>query len=293
MVGSIEHLLPLELQLKSRPRNVTRMGRKKRRATTEQARIFCYYCERNFGTEQTLLSHQKEKHLRCPTCNKRMISVSGLVIHSQQVHNVVVNSVPNAIQGRTNVAVDVVGMNGIPPSYYAGTQGPIPKQARTDVYSAGAYAAQRYYSQPPPQPASNYPYYNYAQHGYYNYNYNYSIPGGVPVGTPVAPVLPTAPVNAAPSVATAKVSEPTSKNSSVTSSKQSTIVSNAVTNLSPTVVSSTPTVVSSAPTTVPKAEKSTSQQVKVVFANLDVSMEELRAKLPRYKISVDDNAGDN
>ncbi len=267
------------------------MGRKKRRANSEQARIFCYYCERNFGTEQTLLSHQKEKHLRCPTCNKRMISVSGLVIHSQQVHNVVVNSVPNAIQGRTSVAVDVVGMNGIPPSYYAGHQGPIPKQARTDVHSAGAYAAQRYYSQPTQQ-TSHYPYsYNYVQHGYYPYNY--AMPGGVPVGTPVAPVHPTAPVSATPTVAPTKATPETSKCAADTTSKAPNAVKSTSTSRSPTVISSTPTVVSSAPTTVPKAEKPNSQQVKVVFAHLDVSMEELRANLPRYKVSAHENAGDH
>lgn len=230
------------------------------------------------------MSHQKEKHLRCPTCNKRMISVSGLVIHSQQVHNVVVNSVPNAIQGRTNIAVDVVGMNGIPASYYAGSQGPIPKQARTDVYSAGAYAAQRYYSQPVPPTTAQYPYaYNYPQHHSY-YPYNHGIPGGVPEGTPVAPVLPTAPV---------KIVTPTlPKIPSTVSPKEKTIMNN-TSSRSPTIVSSTPTVVSSAPTTVPKADKSTSQQVKVVFANLDVSMEELRAKLPRYNVCVNNTTGDH
>lgn len=67
--------------------------------------------------------HQREKHLRCPTCKKRMLSVSSLVIHSDQMHNVTVTSVPNANQDRTSVDVDVLGMKGIPEEYYLAFEG--------------------------------------------------------------------------------------------------------------------------------------------------------------------------
>lgn len=60
------------------------------------------------------MHHQKEKHLRCPTCHKRMVSTSGLVVHALQVHKRTVTSVPNAIEGRDNPKIDVFGMRGIP-----------------------------------------------------------------------------------------------------------------------------------------------------------------------------------
>jgi hypothetical protein len=89
------------------------MGRKKRRAPTD-VRIFCWYCERNFDSEHELVHHQKEKHLRCSICHKRMVSTSGLVVHAMQVHKRAV-TVPNAIDGRDDPkAYDVFGMQGIP-----------------------------------------------------------------------------------------------------------------------------------------------------------------------------------
>jgi hypothetical protein len=88
------------------------MGRKKRRA--ENTRIFCFYCDRDFSTEHELVHHQKEKHLRCPTCHKRMVSTSGLVVHALQVHKRTITAVPNAIEGRDDPKVDVFGMQGVP-----------------------------------------------------------------------------------------------------------------------------------------------------------------------------------
>lgn len=90
------------------------MGRKKRRPGSENERIYCYYCDRDFASEHELVHHQKEKHLRCPTCHKRMVSTSGLVVHSMQVHKRTVTTVPNAIEGRDNPKIDVFGMRGIP-----------------------------------------------------------------------------------------------------------------------------------------------------------------------------------
>jgi hypothetical protein len=88
------------------------MGRKKRRA--ESSRIFCYYCDRDFSTEHELVNHQKEKHLRCPTCHKRMVSTTGLVVHALQVHKRTITAVPNAVEGRDDPKVDVYGMQGVP-----------------------------------------------------------------------------------------------------------------------------------------------------------------------------------
>lgn len=106
------------------------MGRKKKRsAPNARDRIFCYYCDRTFQNEQELLSHQREKHLRCPTCNKRMLSVPSLMIHSQQMHNHELNAVPNAISGRDGPDLDVLGMENIPSDYYARLEGRSKKEA--------------------------------------------------------------------------------------------------------------------------------------------------------------------
>lgn len=62
--------------------------------------------------------HQREKHLRCPSCTKRMLSVPSLVIHASQMHNISLVAVPNAIPGRDKIDIDVLGMKGIPEEYY-------------------------------------------------------------------------------------------------------------------------------------------------------------------------------
>lgn len=96
------------------------MGRKRKRAVPDsQERIFCYYCDRTFQNEHELLSHQREKHLRCPTCNKRMLSVPSLMIHASQMHNVQLKAVPNAISGRDSPHLQVLGMENIPDDYYS------------------------------------------------------------------------------------------------------------------------------------------------------------------------------
>lgn len=309
------------------------MGRKKRRSDADQQRIFCYYCDRNFGSEQTLLSHQKEKHLRCPTCNKRMISVSGMVIHSQQVHNVTVNTVPNAIAGRTSVAVDVVGMNGIPPSYFMQQSQSGPKAARLNgTNSPGAYVAQRYYAPPAQTPYSNgypgaQPYagayagaqvysnaqayshpqaygngYGAAYGGAYGYGvqphartyqYTHAQPTHAPYAQYPAASQPSAqPLAHAPIVQPLSTGVPAVKPVVPVSARVATAASVPASSSAPVssaVVSAPATVHSvttaSAPTATspPKLDKK-SQQVKVVFTELTISMEELRAKLPRYKL---------
>lgn len=95
------------------------MGRKRKRFTPHALnRVFCYYCDRTFQNEHELLMHQREKHLRCPSCSKRMLSVPSLMIHASQMHNVSLSVVPNAIPGRDKIDLDVLGMQGIPEEYY-------------------------------------------------------------------------------------------------------------------------------------------------------------------------------
>lgn len=67
--------------------------------------------------------HQREKHLRCPSCNKRMLSVPSLMIHASQMHNLTLSAVPNAVPGRDATDTDVLGMKGIPEEYYRKLEG--------------------------------------------------------------------------------------------------------------------------------------------------------------------------
>ena len=96
------------------------MGKKKRRDDSGaggkalQRRIFCYYCDRNFDDEKVLILHQKARHFKCPTCYKKLSTISGMTIHMQQVHKESLKSIPNAKEGKESVAVEVYGMEGVP-----------------------------------------------------------------------------------------------------------------------------------------------------------------------------------
>lgn len=60
------------------------MGKKKR--GRGERKPFCYYCDRPFDDARVLTDHQKAKHFRCPTCGKKLTTVSSLAIHATQVH---------------------------------------------------------------------------------------------------------------------------------------------------------------------------------------------------------------
>eukprot|EP00951_Prasinocladus_malaysianus_P047451 scaffold650509_cov48-Prasinocladus_malaysianus.AAC.1 len=65
------------------------MGRKKKaKREYEEVKIFCFYCERQFRDEETLLEHQRAKHFRCEVCNKKLSTAKGLATHCNQVHRV-------------------------------------------------------------------------------------------------------------------------------------------------------------------------------------------------------------
>ena len=60
------------------------------------------------------MEHQKAKHFKCPQCPKRLHSIHGMALHAEQVHQLVVDRVPNAVAGRDSFEYSVVGMEGIP-----------------------------------------------------------------------------------------------------------------------------------------------------------------------------------
>nr|XP_020472063.1 BUB3-interacting and GLEBS motif-containing protein ZNF207-like [Monopterus albus] len=86
------------------------MGRKKKK----QMKPWCWYCNRDFDDEKILIQHQKAKHFKCHICHKKLYTGPGLAIHCMQVHKETIDGVPNAIPGRTDIELEIYGMEGIP-----------------------------------------------------------------------------------------------------------------------------------------------------------------------------------
>ncbi|XP_038632857.1 LOW QUALITY PROTEIN: BUB3-interacting and GLEBS motif-containing protein ZNF207-like [Scyliorhinus canicula] len=86
------------------------MGRKKKK----QMKPWCWYCTRDFDDEKILIQHQKAKHFKCHICHKKLYTGPGLAIHCMQVHKETIDAVPNAIPGRTDIELEIYGMEGIP-----------------------------------------------------------------------------------------------------------------------------------------------------------------------------------
>uniref|UniRef100_A0A336M4Z5 CSON011915 protein n=1 Tax=Culicoides sonorensis TaxID=179676 RepID=A0A336M4Z5_CULSO len=87
------------------------MGRKKRKLT----KPWCWYCNREFDDEKILVQHQKAKHFKCHICHKKLYTGPGLSIHCMQVHKESIDKVPNALPNRSNIEIEIYGMEGIPP----------------------------------------------------------------------------------------------------------------------------------------------------------------------------------
>ncbi|TRY66773.1 hypothetical protein DNTS_028806 [Danionella cerebrum] len=86
------------------------MGRKKKK----QLKPWCWYCNRDFDDEKILIQHQKAKHFKCHICHKKLYTGPGLAIHCMQVHKETIDGIPNAIPGRTDIELEIYGMEGIP-----------------------------------------------------------------------------------------------------------------------------------------------------------------------------------
>lgn len=286
------------------------MGRKKRR--NADARIFCYYCERDFSSEHELVHHQKEKHLRCPTCHKRMVSTSGLVVHAQQVHKRAV-TVPNAIEGREDPGVDVFGMQGVPEAALNPTK---PKRPRAqDALNAALIPAPFV---PGPAPVIAYPFAAPSAAplaGPYVQPPNAApfyarphVPAAAPARTPpvsgapparlppfVAPTTPGWLSGGRASVQRGPVmgaTAPPARTGGVTwqsgrpqqqQGGAASSVSAALAAPAAPVPARTPAVVQSAAAVPVVAAKVAKKEVVAVFSRTDMSIEEVRAQLPRYR----------
>jgi len=89
-------------------------GKKRKDAGAPAGKPFCYYCDREFGTETQVLQHQKAKHFRCPYCRRHFHSAPSICGHVEQVHGGKFEAVPEAIQGREDPKEDIQGMKGVP-----------------------------------------------------------------------------------------------------------------------------------------------------------------------------------
>ncbi|XP_044758176.1 BUB3-interacting and GLEBS motif-containing protein ZNF207 isoform X1 [Coccinella septempunctata] len=88
------------------------MGRKKKK----MSKPWCWYCNREFEDEKILIQHQKAKHFKCHICHKKLYTGPGLSIHCMQVHKETIDKVPNSLPLRSNIEIEIYGMEGIPPA---------------------------------------------------------------------------------------------------------------------------------------------------------------------------------
>ncbi|EFN88453.1 Zinc finger protein 207 [Harpegnathos saltator] len=74
------------------------------------------YCNREFEDEKILIQHQKAKHFKCHICHKKLYTGPGLSIHCMQVHKETIDKVPNSLPNRSDIEIEIYGMEGIPPN---------------------------------------------------------------------------------------------------------------------------------------------------------------------------------
>ena len=86
--------------------------------------------------ENDLILHQKNKHFKCPECNKRLSTAKALSVHSLQVHKVTIHRIPDAKEGRDDPSWDIFGSAGIPEGMKRGEDPPRPFERGRDLSNA-------------------------------------------------------------------------------------------------------------------------------------------------------------
>ncbi len=69
---------------------------------------FCWYCGREFDSDQMLVYHQRARHFKCPKCPryKTFYSISALRTHMLQMHQQGVQRVPHAMRSRADPEIN-------------------------------------------------------------------------------------------------------------------------------------------------------------------------------------------
>jgi len=61
-----------------------------------------------------LTLHQQAKHFQCPSCGRKHSTAQGMQVHAFQVHQLTVDVVPGAKDGRNCFDNEIFGMDGVP-----------------------------------------------------------------------------------------------------------------------------------------------------------------------------------
>jgi len=93
------------------------MSTKKRKFVKDENSPWCFYCDRSFKDDRTLIQHQKSKHFKCSRCHKKLGSAPGMATHCRLVHLFTITEVPNSIPGRESLDYKIVAMDGIPSEF--------------------------------------------------------------------------------------------------------------------------------------------------------------------------------
>eukprot|EP00158_Paraphelidium_tribonemae_P008009 Partr_v1_DN28433_c2_g1_i2_m41706 putative zinc finger protein 207 len=259
--------------------------------------IRCWYCEREFENEKVLIDHQRARHFKCTKCNKKLSTAGGMAIHLETVHKETLYKVPNALPEREDtVHIEIFGMDGVPEADKLAHEqrvlhGDRPPAKQPNL-SSGPPSAMGGYNAPPSQPPPGMMQYPPASMGppHQMPQMSYPLPPGGPSGMPMMPppyyggmppmgyppppFMPQIPQYPQPPVGWMPPARPPF---------QPPVVS------APTPVASVaaPAVTTSSSTTTPRISQEQSvAEFKLVVEDGDLSLEELRAKLPRYSVQV-------
>uniref|UniRef100_A0A182K9B8 C2H2-type domain-containing protein n=1 Tax=Anopheles christyi TaxID=43041 RepID=A0A182K9B8_9DIPT len=259
------------------------------------------YCNREFDDEKILVQHQKAKHFKCHICHKKLYTGPGLSIHCMQVHKESIDKVPNSLPNRSNIVIEIYGMEGIPPEDIrehekqkngnrseSEEEEPAHKKMKQAEASVSQGMMQMQNMMPPHLQAA------------YSINPMMSAMGGinpymVPPGMPMMPTMmataqrPLFPAAAAASAATvptaakptfpayssATISAPPTTNSAISAAAASSNSNNGMSAGDATKGASS--------SVMPNSGTATS---KIVHPPEDLSLEELRARKPQYQKQV-------
>uniref|UniRef100_U5EX89 BED-type domain-containing protein n=1 Tax=Corethrella appendiculata TaxID=1370023 RepID=U5EX89_9DIPT len=247
------------------------MGRKKKKQISKP---WCWYCNREFEDEKILVQHQKAKHFKCHICHKKLYTGPGLSIHCMQVHKESIDKVPNSLPNKSNIEIEIYGMEGIPADDLkehakqkngnrsdSDDDEPVPKRIKPDVPTLPAGVVPHMMPQFGMAPMIT------------PMGMQYMVPPGIPLMHPTMigghprPLFPAA----AAATSTSKATFPAYSSSSVISAPPTTNTGNNANNSS-NETSKSSTVIPTTGTT-----------SKIVHPPEDISLEEIRSRKHQYQ----------